>query len=497
MQEMFVGLLNSMINENGTNTDGLDGVNVGVSSFGNRLKQFAEPTVARGTILKAMDRALTVRQLGTYTHFIFEDLINRKDDLVASGDIEADGSGLNVVVITDGVPFVFWNKRQMRHQLRKNGINPQGKTTRVAAGRALFSHFIEKFHQVYPEANVYGMSPQAIDEDFKIEGFDLFYNPSADQTVDEWSQLVKLDSCQSDSTSSPTFQPSSSPTVSPTEKPTASPTSSPTKTPTSLSPTNAPTRSPVTSSPTKSPIVQVAPGFDVVCELQDFYLYQDASKSMTTRLKAQMLELFKQLTATWFDDRGILKENIDIRVSINSFGSLLQTESAIDDPISQNGNSLISKFEFVQRRKQRGTHSFLIFKNLVARRDDLIASGQVSITGKGLNVIIATDGDPFLSVNSREKVELFAEAGIPYPSPSNRLTMGSALHVYWFNQFKTMYPESQVFGFAPFKLNSEFTDNTFDLFYHPAADFTMEEWSRNLTIAACDWQGREPFIGEP
>jgi len=428
MNNYFDALLGSMVNTDGSNTEDLDGVKVGVSTFGNKLKTFTSPTTDRDTILAGMDRAFRVRQLGTYTHYIFEDLIARKHELVATGEIGKNGAGLNVVIISDGLPFVFWNKNQMKHQLRKCGINPQGKMTRKLAARALFSYYIEKFTQLFPRANIYGVSPQPVVEEFMLERFNTFYLPSNTDSIEDWSLSVKLDSCNTD-----------------------------------------------------TPI-----GFDIVCYVQDFYLYQDVSQSMSKTLKTQMLGLFNQLMFTWFDQNGGLRSSIDIRLALNSFAKDLVEESPIDANISKSGNDIINKFVDIQSKSEFGTHSFQIFRDLVQRRNALIATGRIDENGKGLNVIIATDGDPFLAASEAERAALFAEAGnLTIPIPTNQKSTGLALHFYWYDQFKLIFPESLVFGFAPFALDTVFMDNTFDLFYYPDIGFTIEEWSKNITETAC------------
>jgi len=280
----------------------------------------------------------------------------------------------------------------------------------------------------------------------------------------------------------PTLSPSGSSSLSPTgspnvgfgvqDGPTASPTSGPS----------------ITFSPSGSPTVGFGLEELIVCVDQDFHMFLDISNSMTPTIRANIFELFMVLLDIWFDleDIGQERPNMDVRIEVMGFGSSFRVSSPVDAAWASNGTVIQKKFGELQEVSERGTHTYLVLKDMMNRREEFINGGRIESDGTGLHLIMATDGVPFFVGTRNEKRAALIEAGLSPRGNLASMVVGRILHTEYLRQFKILFPKARIFGFSPVALDSWFIDDTFDMFYYPGGSLaSFFYWSRTVVRVAC------------
>jgi len=138
------------------------------------------------------------RNLGTSTFLITKSLIDRYEEIVARPEIGVNGSGLTVVIITDGEPYLAGSKASRKGLYQDLGI-PYNGGNNADDGMVLHLHFIALFRKVYPDAQIVGFSPIALPADFVDATFDnFFYKIDSSSSVLRWSNYMVRDQCMGD-----------------------------------------------------------------------------------------------------------------------------------------------------------------------------------------------------------------------------------------------------------------------------------------------------------
>jgi len=203
----------------------------------------------------------TLQQRGTYTYLVFEDLINQKDTLITeNGTISSDGYGLNVIFVTDAMPYILGGSAKCKALAVSYG-NPytgKGRLTPEACGTHMHTTLLAEFRATYPKARIWGYSPTDLPQEFVEETYNSVYYTSGASTssIDTWQDNINDAVCNNAAiiTGSPTPYPTS-PTKKPTTgRPSKAPTAFPTYRPSTGRPSSPPTTGrPSTAYPTGKP----------------------------------------------------------------------------------------------------------------------------------------------------------------------------------------------------------------------------------------------------
>ena len=247
--------------------EGKDGmfVRMSVHLFARELRPLITMSMSESfngiALFQAVSTAVnTLQQRGTYTYLVFEDLINQKDTLITeNGTITTDGYGLNVIFVTDAMPYILGGSKKCKALAVSYG-NPyteRGRLTPDACGTHLHNTLLAQFRAIYPMARIWGYSPTDLPEEFVEDTYNSVYYTSGLSTtsISTWQNNINEAVCNNVAieTGSPTPYPTS-PTGKPTTgRPSKAPTAFPTYRPSTGRPSKAPTALPTSRPSTGRP----------------------------------------------------------------------------------------------------------------------------------------------------------------------------------------------------------------------------------------------------